>query len=501
MSHPTPADSGMHPEAGTTGQPTLAIPAPAPAAPGTVPGSGLANTVISPVEQLARSRAVVVRIVRMAFVVLMATVTLLYILKVDPRVAGEEPGFNVVTGWYVPFVAAILLSVVVLLVDFFTPQKKLSTISGLVLGIILGLLATFAFGFVLDLLSQAWDIKQPDLIGAIKVLLGLSFCYLGVSVVLQTQDEFRLVIPYVEFAKQIRGPKPLLLDTSALIDSRILDVAPTGFIQVPMIVPRFVIAELQALADSSEKLKRAKGKRGLETVNRLQRLRTMGVGLDVTIDESPVPGKSVDQMLVELARITPAGILTADAALARVAAIENVSVLNLNDLANALKPALVTGTSLTVEIVRLGEHAGQGVGYLDDGTMIVVDNAAHAVGSAVPAEVTTSLTTSAGRLIFARYAGPRQAIPDGPASGQGAAAHDEDASAADGGNEPASTTEAQARNTEQAALITEDAATGSGGTSLAPKTVNPPGVNSPAPKPGPFGPKRFERNPSRNPRR
>ena len=491
MSHPTPADSGASMGAGSApaGQPPPPPPPPPPIPPTPTfaPGGGLASTVVSPVEQLARSRAVVVRIVRMAFVVLMATVTLLYILKVDPRIAGEEPGFNVVTGWYVPFIAAILLSVVVLLVDFFTPQKKLSTISGLVLGIILGLLATFALGFVLDLLSQAWDIKQPDLIGAIKVLLGLSFCYLGVSVVLQTQDDFRLVIPYVEFAKQIRGPKPLLLDTSALIDSRILDVAPTGFIQVPMIVPRFVIAELQTLADSPEKLKRAKGKRGLETVNRLQRLRSMGIALDVSIDESPVPGKSVDQMLVELARITPAGILTADAALARVAAIENVSVLNLNDLANALKPALVTGTSLTVEIVRLGEHAGQGVGYLDDGTMIVVDNAAHAVGSAVPAEVTTSLTTSAGRLIFARYAGPRPTPAAGVDQGEEAADEQTDAN------------ESAAENSGGEPTPAADASSGTA--SLPPKTVNPPGVNSPAPRPGPIGPKRFERNPQRNPRR
>jgi uncharacterized protein YacL len=230
-------------------------------------------------------------------------------------------------------------------------------------------------------------------------MIGMTFSYLGVVTILQTQDDFRLVIPYVEFSKQIRGPKPLLLDTSSLIDARIADVAATGIIQSPIVIPRFVIAELQLLADSSDRLRRARGRRGLEVTTRLQRS-----AIDLTIDETPVPGKAVDQMLVELARQMPATIITADLGLARVAQIQGVSVLNLNDVANALKPSLLPGENLVIRIIKAGEQPNQGVGYLDDGTMVVAENAAQRIGEDASLLVTSTLQTSAGRLIFAKLA-------------------------------------------------------------------------------------------------
>ena len=212
-----------------------------------------------------------------------------------------------------------------------------------------------------------------------------------------------MVIPYVEFAKQIRGPKPLLLDTSVLIDARITDIAATGFIQVPVVIPRFVIGELQALADSSDKLKRTKGRRGLETIQKLQRMRTSG--LDITIDEMVVPGKAVDQMLIELARMMPGSIATCDTALVRVASIQNVDSVNINDLGNALKPVMLLGTQLSLMIAKQGEQPGQGVGYLEDGTMVVVDGAESAVGQSLKIEVSGTVQTSAGRLVFAKLLG------------------------------------------------------------------------------------------------
>jgi uncharacterized protein YacL len=315
---------------------------------------------------------------------------------------------------------------------------------------------------------------------AIKVIIGICCVYLTISIVLQTQDDFRLVIPYVEFAKQLRGPKPLLLDTSALIDARIADLAQTGFVQVPLVVPAFVVLELQTLADSSDKLKRAKGRRGLEIVTRLQRT----PGLDVTIDQTPMPGKAVDQMLVELARQMPATIVTADAGLMRVANIQSVRVLNLNDVANALKPALIVGSSLVITIVKPGEQAGQGVGYLDDGTMIVVSDAGAYVGAELRVEVTSALQTSAGRLIFAR-----------PADVAGNEAPSQDL------DEPAQAPEPAASAAESAPSDAEADQASAPQTMGTPLTVKPPAPSEAKPKPGPFPPQRGRGNPQRNPRR
>jgi uncharacterized protein YacL len=234
------------------------------------------------------------------------------------------------------------------------------------------------------------------------VLFGVAFTYLGVSIVLQTQDDFRLVIPYVEFAKQTRGVRPLLLDTSVLIDGRFLDAAETGLIQSPVVIPRFVIAELQTLADSAERLKRTRGRRGLELVGKMQR----SPRLDVSVDETPVPGKSVDQMLVELARQLSGSIVTTDIALARVGKIHGVTVINLNDVALAMKPSFIPGERLRVSLIKPGEQPEQAVGYLEDGTMVVAENGRAAIGKTVDLIVATSLQTSAGKLIFAR-------IPDG----------------------------------------------------------------------------------------
>jgi len=363
----------------------------------------MANAPLPPYETIARSRAVLVSIARMGFLVLTFSVTLLFILNLDARSVTGETGFNLVVGWYIPLSASFVLAAIVLAIDYFTPQKKLSVVSGIVLGMLAGLLATLALGQIIDLIVQAWDLgKQRDQIGAVKVLFGICFCYLGIATVLQTQDDFRLIIPYVEFAKQIRGPKPILLDTSALIDARIADIAATGFILVPVVVPRFVIGELQALSDSSDKLKRAKGKRGLDIIARLQRMRSSG--LDITIDEAIIPGKAVDQMLIELARTMPAIILTGDSGLVRVATIQNVPTLNINELANAVKPALLAGSTLPLNLIKPGEQAGQAVGFLEDGTMVVVDHAEKAIGTEARIEVTGSLQTAGGRLIFAKLA-------------------------------------------------------------------------------------------------
>jgi uncharacterized protein YacL len=362
-----------------------------------------------PSEAAARRKAIVLRVVRAAFFILMVTFSLLAALQ---QQQSDSKVFTPDTSWWVP--VGLFLGVAVVLygtaiaVDLATPQKKIATITGVMFGIVAGVLATAALGFIIDLLLESWvqDAKAVDalkpIVNFVKVLMGITFCYIGVTTVLQTQDDFRLVIPYVEFAKQIRGVRPLLIDSSVLIDGRIIDIAATGFLQAPLIIPRFVIAELQTLADSQDNLKRAKGRRGLDYIARLQRTPR----LDVTVDETPIPGKSADQMLVEMARLMPAVILTTDVALAQVARIENISVLSINDLANALKSSVVAGETLSVKLLKAGEQPGQAVGYLPDGAMVVAENGESLIGHVAQLTVISTLQTSAGRLIFARHTPP-----------------------------------------------------------------------------------------------
>lgn len=358
-----------------------------------------------PEEAAERRKAIVIRVVRAAFLVLMVTFSLLAALQ---QQQSDKPFFDSGTRWWVPMLISLVVAVFLfgsaIAIDLATPKKKISTITGVILGIVAGVLATVAIGFIIDLLLESWvqnskaiEIMKP-LANFLKVLIGITLSYIGVTTVLQTQDDFRLVIPYVEFSKQIRGVRPMLIDTSALIDGRFADVAATGFLQAPLVIPRFVVAELQALSDSTDTAKRAKGRRGLEFISKMQRTPR----LDVTIDESKLPGKAVDQMLVELARMMPAVVITTDVGLAQVAKIAGVTVLNLNDLANALKSSLVPGEVVNVRLVRPGEQPGQAVGYLPDGAMVVAENGSEVIGRNVDMVVTSSLQTSAGRLIFAR---------------------------------------------------------------------------------------------------
>lgn len=453
---------------------------------------------LTPFEILARSRAALVRVVRMAFVVLITVVTLLYILKIDPQEAKDFPNFNTASNWWVPLSAALTLAFVTLAIDYLTPQKKLSAISGLVLGLISGLLATFAIGFILDLLVTSWELKNANLVSTIKVLIGISLCYLAISTILQTQDDFRMVIPYVEFAKQIRGPKPLLLDTSVLVDARITDIAATGFIQVPVVIPRFVIGELQTLADSSDKLKRTKGRRGLETIQKLQRMRASG--LDITIDETVVPGKAVDQMLVELARMMPGSIATCDSGLVRVAGIQNVEAVNINDLGNALKPVMLMGTQILLMIAKQGEQPGQGVGYLDDGTMVVVDGAESAIGQSLKIEVSGTVQTSAGRLVFARLLGAAEPPPvnrrsDAAASVGAEASEPEAPMSASQGDVSVVGTPAEGSERARAETTLMDGEMNKGPSDALDSRDGNQGA------PGPFGPRKAGKSAGRNPRR
>ena len=190
----------------------------------------------------------------------------------------------------------------------------------------------------------------------------------------------------------------VLVDTSAIIDGRIADIAKTGFVSDKLLVPRFVLAELQNIADSDDSLRRSKGRRGLEMLNSLRN--NPDVEIDI-IEENPEKVKEVDAKLVYLARKFGTSILTTDYNLNRVATIEKVKVLNINELSQAIRAVVLPGEEMTVKVVQAGKEKNQGVGYLDDGTMIVVEGGDKLIGKVVPAEVTRIFQTVAGKMIFA----------------------------------------------------------------------------------------------------
>lgn len=247
----------------------------------------------------------------------------------------------------------------------------------------------------------AGDVEAP-ILALVKMLLGASAIFMCVSFVMQTKDDFRFVIPYVEFAKETKGPKALVLDTSVIIDGRIADIAETNILESELIVPRFVLAELQAIADSDDKLKRNRGRRGLDVLNKLQ-----GSGkIDIRIMDTHVPSvddaADVDAKLVALAKHLEARVVTNDYNLNKVAQLRKVVVININDLANALKPILLPGETLAVKMIKPGEEPGQGVGYLEDGTMVVAEGGRDHIGREIVIIVTSVLQTSAGRMIFGK---------------------------------------------------------------------------------------------------
>ena len=311
-----------------------------------------------------------------------------------------DKGSRYVTA-YILIPATAALGLVVL--DMFWRRKRLQLLSGLFFGLLAGLVIAYTMAQVIDLVARVY-MPDPDqqALDVIKMLLGTASVFVCVNFVLQTKDDFRFVIPYVEFTKQLKGPRPLLLDTSAIVDGRIADIAETRIFVSDLVVPRFVLAELQQIADSEDKLKRARGRRGLDILNRLQTSENIDVQLldpDVpAVDSAP----DVDAKLVSLARHLDARIMTNDYNLNKVAQLRGVDVININDLANALKPIVLPGETLQVKIIKPGEEAGQGVGYLDDGTMVVAEQGREHIGSDVVIMVTSVLQTSAGRMIFGR---------------------------------------------------------------------------------------------------
>jgi uncharacterized protein YacL len=306
------------------------------------------------------------------------------------------------------------LGLFVILLDVLTPKKKLSALAGVFFALLVGLLVSVVLAPVIDMIIDTYGVETtpdgmrvnritPEAAAAIKYMVGICICYLTISVVMRTKDDVRFVIPYVEFAKQTKGARPLVLDTSAIVDGRIADLCQSRLFDAPLSVPRFVLNELQLIADSADKLKRNRGRRGLDVLNKMQ----ASPIIDVEIDDTTLPeieeAKGVDQKLMLFTKNCNGRLATTDYNLSKVAQVRAVDVVNINDLANSLKVVALPGETMQVRIIKPGEEAEQGIGYLDDGTMVVVEGARNKIGRDVALSVTSSLQTSAGKMIFGKF--------------------------------------------------------------------------------------------------
>ena len=273
------------------------------------------------------------------------------------------------------------------------------------LGLLLGLLLAFLIGLPLN------SIQLPIINTVAPILLTLIFGYLGFQVGFKKRDELtNLVTTSVKTKKKgsdTEGGSELkqtnvkrkVLDTSVIIDGRIADICKTGFLEGPIVIPQFVLGELQHIADSSDALKRTRGRRGLDILNKIQK----ELPIEVEMFEGDFEDiQEVDSKLVKLAKVLDGIVVTNDFNLNKVCEFQNVQVLNINELANAVKPVVIPGEEMHVQVIKDGKEQNQGVAYLDDGTMIVVEDGRNYIGKKIEVIVTSVLQTSAGRMIFAK---------------------------------------------------------------------------------------------------
>ena len=262
----------------------------------------------------------------------------------------------------------------------------------------LGLLVGFLFSRLL-LSSKILDLASPQTQWVSSLVVYATFSYVGMMLAIRSnRDECAIIIPYVRFRQATVHDAPLLIDSNVIIDGRIPSLCATGFLSSSLVVPRFVLDELQRLADSSDGQKRERGRLALERLQRMQLDPNLSVTIHEAEEDSHVP---VDTKLIQVAKMLDARLLTNDSGLCAIARIQNVSVLNLHDLTQALKPQLAAGDHVELSLVKEGRDAHQAVGYLPDGTMVVVNHARSHIGKTVAVVVASALQTSAGRLFFA----------------------------------------------------------------------------------------------------
>ena len=295
-------------------------------------------------------------------------------------------GFPIaIIGLFIGFLIALF----VIQIEESIRKVSLRVIFGGVVGMLIGLLIVYMLAYGLKFVSM----EKQQVVPWVYALLTGIMAYLGLLIGSKKIEEFS----FFGFGQSKDISDHRVLDTSVIIDGRIADIADTGFLHGNLIVPRFVLDELQYIADSSDSIKRSRGRRGLDILNRMQR----SVGINIEIMDQDFPKlKGVDAKLVALAKKLNARIVTNDFNLNKVAELQGIKILNVNELANALKPVVLPGESMSVKIIKEGKEPGQGVAYLDDGTMIIVDHAQKHQGANVEVLVTSVLQTTAGRMIF-----------------------------------------------------------------------------------------------------
>ena len=325
------------------------------------------------------------RFVRIGFVIISALL--------GSQMIGLQRGWPMWVNGFVGAVAGVILvflEAAIHRVGRVSVRGFSAAVFGLLFGLIMAKLVSDAIGLIP---------MGPGTMATIRVSLTWAFCYLGMAMALRGRDEFHVIIPYVRLSRHDRGEESYLVDTSAIIDGRLLDLCKARFIEGRLVVPRFVLRELQGVADSSDPVKRSRGRRGLEVLNQLRALSS----IDVRIHEEDLPGISeTDAKLVKLAQLLGTRIITNDYNLNKVAEIQNTGVLNVNELAQALRPVVLPGETLEIKPIKEGKEHHQAVAYLDDGTMVVVENGRPFIGQSIRGMVTSVLQTSAGRMVFVR---------------------------------------------------------------------------------------------------
>ncbi len=312
---------------------------------------------------------------------------------------------------YIAFLSILSSGLLIVFVDTVVRNKEITTISAVYFGLLLGLFLGTIFSTILDPFLFEWESTKSNVDFAQRIILQRNLLrafvtgiciYICISTLLQTKDEFRFIIPYIEFSKQTKGSKPYILDTSAIIDGRIADLCETRILDNKLIVPRFVLKELHTLSDSSDKLKRNRGRRGLDILKSLQ----TNTKVELLVHENePTEMRGitqVDEKLVILAKNIGGKVVTNDFNLNKIAQLQGVEVVNLNEVSNALKPIVLPGEYFFIKITKQGDQMGQGVGYLEDGTMVVVDQGRQHLGEDTSVQVTSVLQTPSGRMIFAK---------------------------------------------------------------------------------------------------
>jgi len=293
----------------------------------------------------------------------------------------------------------VALPATVIGLDSSIKRKDLTVITAVYFGVLVGVFLTYVAILALTPIIPA--APRSPVFEWLPLILGMVLCYMCTSLLLQTRDDFRFLIPYVEFARDVQGMRPNVLDATAIVDGRIAELADAKLFESRFVVPSFVVDELQSSSESHDRQRRMRGRRGLDVLNRLRECEAIQIEVLPPDDEVEAEG-SDEARAVAMARKLGGRIITNDPNLAKIAALRSVPSLNVNDVAVALRPTYVPGDFLSVRLVKPGEEPGQGVGYLDDGTMVVVESARDQIGRTVPVTVTSTLQRPAGRLVFAR---------------------------------------------------------------------------------------------------